>query len=351
MAVSMRAWLIEGAFGLDNLHFVERQRPSAGPGEVLLKLEAVSLNSRDWQMIEGVYNPRQPLPLVPCSDGVGHVVEVGEGVEGVSIGERLCTMLTPTWIGGEPRREMLRTTLGGPLDGTLAEYVVIPASGAVPCPEHLSSVEGSTLPCAALTAWNALVSHGGVTAGDTVLILGTGGVSIFALQIAGLLGARAIVTSSSDEKLARVRELGAWRTINYVDTPEWGREVQSLTGGRGVDVVVEVGGARTLPQSIRAVRIGGTVALIGVVSGREGPINVVPIFMRQVRVQGILVGHRESFEAMTRALGQHEMRPVVDQTFPFGEAPQAVRHLASGRHLGKVCIEISQEPTRQAARP
>ena len=337
----MRGWQIEGGFGLDNLRLVERRRRSAGPGEVLLKVEAVSLNSRDWQMIEGVYNPRQPLPLVPCSDGVGRVEQLGEGVESVSVGERLCTMLTPTWTAGEPRREMIRTTLGGPLDGTLAEYVVLPASGAVPCPEHLSSVEGSTLGCAGLTAWNALVTHGGVTAGDTVLILGTGGVSIFALQIADLLGARVIVTSSSDEKLARAREMGAWRTINYVDTPEWGREVQTLTGGRGVDVVVEVGGARTLPQSIRSVRIGGTIALIGVVSARQGEINVVPIFMRQVRVQGILVGHRESFEAMTRALCQHQMRPVVDRTFPFDEAPQAVRHLASGRHLGKVCIEVS----------
>lgn len=336
----MRVWQIEESFGLDNLSLAERPTPQPGPGEVLVRLEAVSLNSRDLQMIEGVYNPRQPLPLVPCSDGAGVVEALGAGVDGIEVGERVATLMTPTWIAGAPRREMIRTTLGGPLDGTLAEYVVVPASGAVPYPPHLSAVEAATLPVAALTAWSALAVHGGVTAGDTVLTLGTGGVSIFALQIARLLGARVIVTSSSDEKLERARELGAWQGINYRQTEEWGKAVQELTDGEGADVVVEIGGAETLPQSIRAVAIGGTIALIGAVAARQGPINVVPVFMRQVRLQGVLVGHRQSFEAMCRAIERHRMRPVVDRVFPFDEAPEAIRYLDGGSHLGKVAIEI-----------
>lgn len=336
----MRAWQIEGEFGLDNLVLSERPTPEPGPGEVRVRLEAVSLNSRDLQMVEGAYNPRQPLPLVPCSDGAGVVEALGDAVEGIEVGERVATMMTPRWVAGEPRREVIRATLGGPLEGTLAESVVLPASGAVPYPDHLSPVEAATLPVAGLTAWSALVVHGGVTAGQTVLALGTGGVSIFALQLAQLLGARVIVTSSNDAKLERALELGAWRGINYRDTPEWGRAVQELTGGEGADLVVEVGGADTLPQSIRAVAIGGTIALIGVVSSRRGPLNVVPVFMRQVRLQGVLVGHRQSLEAMSRAVARHEMRPVVDRTFPFDEAPAAMRYLEGGSHMGKVCIEI-----------
>jgi NADPH:quinone reductase-like Zn-dependent oxidoreductase len=336
----MRAWQIDGGFGLDNLRLVERPAPRPGPVDVLVRVEAVSLNSRDLQMIEGAYNPRQPLPLVPCSDAVGRIEAVGEAVDEGWLGRRVCTAMVPGWVGGAPRRELIRDTLGGPRDGTLAEYVVLPGSGVVPCPENLTAVEGSTLGVAGLTAWNALVTHAGLTAGGIALALGTGGVSIFALQIAGLLGCRAIVTSSSDEKLRRATELGAWRTINYRETPEWGRQVQALTGGRGADVVVEVGGAATLPESIRAVAIGGTIALIGVVSGRQGPLNVVPIFMRQVRLQGVLVGHRESFEAFARAIEACDLHPVIDRVLPFEEAPQALRHLASGEHFGKVCIAL-----------
>lgn len=336
----MRAWQIEGAFGLENLRAVERPVPEPGPGEALVRLEAVALNSRDLQMIGGAYNPRQPLPLVPCSDGAGVVEAVGPGVDGLSGGESVVTMMNPRWTAGEPRRETIRATLGGPLDGTLAEYVVLPASGAVPYPSHLEPVEAATLPCAALTAWSALVVHGGVEPGDCVLTLGTGGVSIFALQLAQLCGARVIVTSSSDAKLERAAELGAWRGINYRETPEWGKEVQQLTDGQGADLVVEVGGADTLPQSIRAVAIGGTIALIGVVSARQGPLNVVPVFMRQVRLQGVLVGHRQSFEALCRAVAEHRLRPVVDRVFPFDEAPAALTHLASGDHMGKVCIRL-----------
>ena len=337
----MRGWQVEDGFGLDNLRPVERPRPQPGPGEILLRVEAVSLNYRDLMMVEGLYNPRQPLPLVPCSDAVGTIEGVGEGVREWSGGERVCTTMTPDWIAGSPRRDVIRSTLGGPLDGTLQEHMVLPGHGVVRCPSHLEAVEGATLVVAGLTAWNCLVTFGGLRPGGVALILGTGGVSVFALQLADLLGARAIVTSSSDEKLERARQLGAWRTINYVDVPEWGRAVQELTEGAGADVVVEVGGAGTLPQSIRAAALGATISLVGVVAGGAGRLDVVPIFMRQLRVQGVLVGHRESFEALNRAVEAAELRPVVDRVFGFDEAPEAFAYLKSARHFGKVCIGLS----------
>jgi len=336
----MRAWRIEESFGLDHLRLVELDRPTPGADEVLVRLQAVSLNARDLMMIDGTYNPRQPLPLVPCSDGAGTIEAVGPEVTELAPGDRVCPLFAPFWRAGEPTRESVRATLGGPLDGTLCEFIALPAGSVLRHPEHLGAAEAATLPCAALTAWSALVTHGGIGAGDTVLVLGTGGVSIFALQIANLLGARVVVTSSSDEKLERARELGAWKTVNYVTEPRWGRKVVELTGGEGVDHVVDVGGAATFPESTRAVRIGGTISSIGVVGSREGPLSVVPIFMRQLRVQGILVGHRESFEAMNRAFDSRRLKPVVDRVFPFHEAPEAIRYLATGAHFGKVCIEI-----------
>ncbi len=338
----MKAWQIEGEFGLDNLNLVERERPTPGRGEILIAIEAVSLNYRDRLMVDGLYNPRQPLPLVPCSDAAGRVEAVGDGVREWQEGDRVCTQMTPGWLAGAPRYDTIRATLGGPLDGTLQEAMVQPANAVVRCPEHLSSVEGSTLPVAAVTAWNALVTHGGLTAGGTALMLGTGGVSVFGLQLTNLLGGRAIITSSSDEKLARARELGAWQTINYKDEPDWGKKARELTGGTGVDVVVEVGGAVTLPQSVRATRLGGTIALIGIVAGGgKGTVDLVPVFMSQMRLQGILVGHRESFETMNRAIEVGGMKPVVDRVFGFDEAPDAFRHLAGGGHFGKVCISLA----------
>ncbi len=336
----MRAWRIEKSFGLDQLRLVELPQPQPGSGEVLVRIEAVSLNARDLMMIEGVYNPRQPLPLVPCSDGAGVIEEIGAGVTGLAVGERVCPLFAPDWTGGEPSYETIRLALGGPLDGVLREYVVMAESGVARAPAHLDAVAAATLPCAALTAWSALVTHGGVGEGDTVLTLGTGGVSVFALQIARMRGARVIVTSSSDEKLERARELGAWETVNYSNEPEWGRRVRELTGGRGVDHVVELGGAPTLPQSIRATRIGGTISSIGVAAGREGVVSVVPIFMGHLRIQGILVGHRESFVAMVSAFEEHGVEPVVDRVFAFDEAPAALRHLARGEHFGKLCLSI-----------
>jgi len=339
----MRVVEIHESFGLDHLRVTERPdlRPeSLLPGQILLRMKAASLNYRDLLTVQGLYNPKQPLPLIPCSDGCGEVVALGEGVGRVQVGDRVAPIFSQGWIGGEPTRERMRSTLGGPLDGTLQEYLVVDAAGVVKAPESLSDEEVACLPCAAVTAWSALVTDGGVTAGDTVLVLGTGGVSIFALQIAQLLGARTIVTSSSDDKLARAKELGAWRGINYRANPEWGKEVARLTGGRGADLVVEVGGAGTLEQSLRAVRMGGTIALIGVLSGVAGDFQVTRVLMNRVRIQGILVGDRDRFEALNRAIEVGGLRPVVDRTFPLEDTREALEALSRGEHFGKIAIRI-----------
>lgn len=337
----MRVFQIQESFGLENLRLSERPDPSPGPGQVLLKMRSVSLNFRDLLMVRGHYNPRQPLPLIPCSDGVGEVIAVGDGVTRVSVGDRVATIFSQTWIGGPPSAEKLSGTVGGPLDGTLAEQMVLSADGVVPVPEHLTDSEAATLPCAAVTAWSALVEQGSVVAGDVVVVQGTGGVSIFALQFAQFLGARVIVTSSSDAKLERARELGAWKTINYKEDAAWGKTVRRLTDGIGADHVVEVGGAGTLEQSLRAVRVGGQISVIGVLSGVASEINIIPILMQNVRLQGILVGSREGFERMNRAIVAHGLRPVVDRVFPFDDAPDAFHHMASASHLGKICISVS----------
>jgi NADPH:quinone reductase-like Zn-dependent oxidoreductase len=336
----MKVVEVRGGFGLDHLALTDRPDPRPGHGEVLVRVRAASLNYRDLLTVRGEYNPKQKLPLIPCSDGAGEVVEVGEGVTRVQTGDRVCANFAQRWIAGEPDREKLRSTLGGPLDGMLAELVALPQEGVVRVPEHLSDEEASTLPCAALTAWSALVTDGGLAAGDTVLLQGTGGVSIFALQFAKILGLRAILTSSSGEKLARARELGADETINYRQTPEWGSRVKELTGGTGADLVVEVGGAGTLGQSLRAVRMGGTIALMGVLAGNALELPLPLIFMQRVRVQGILVGSREGFEAMNRAIALHRLRPVVDRVFPLEEIRAALDLMERGGHFGKICIRV-----------
>ncbi len=337
----MRVFEIRERFGLDRLVAAERPDPRPGPGQLLLRMRAASPNYRDLLTVRGEYNPKQPLPLIPCSDGVGEVVELGAGVSRFAVGERVAPIFAQDWISGEPAFSKLRSTLGGPRDGTLAELMLVPEHGAVRVPAHLSDEEAACLPCAGLTAWSALVTCATVRAGDTVLVLGTGGVSIFALQFAQLLGAQVIVTSSSDEKLVRARELGARHGINYLSEPAWGRKVRDLTGGEGVDLVVEVGGAGTLAQSLSAARFGGTVSVIGVLAGRSTDLSVIPILMKQLRVQGVMVGHREGFEAMNRAIALHEMRPVVDRVFPFEHSREAVAHLARGRHFGKIAIRIA----------
>jgi NADPH:quinone reductase-like Zn-dependent oxidoreductase len=336
----MRVCEIRGAFGLDNLLLGERPDPRPGAGQVLLRMRAASLNYRDLLTVLGKYNPKQKLPLIPCSDGVGEVVEVGEGVDRVRPGDRVCPIFAQRWIAGEPKREKARSTLGGPLDGTLAELMVLDQEGLVKVPEHLTDEEAAALPCAAVTAWSAL-TEAGIKAGDTVLVLGTGGVSLFALQLARLLGARVIATSSREDKLRRALELGASDGVNYRETTEWGTRVKEITGGEGVDLVVEVGGAGTLEQSLRAVRFGGTISLIGNLAGLDAQLKLSLIFMQRVRLLGILVGHRESFEAMNRAIALHGLRPVIDRVFPLEESRAAFDRLASGGHFGKICIRIA----------
>ena len=333
-AYEIRAW------GLENLKPIERPDPKPGPREVLVRIEATSLNYRDLLMAEGNYNPRMKLPVIPLSDGAGEVIETGAGVERVKVGDRVCALFAGGWISGDPDKTSLRSTLGGPLDGMLAELAVFSEENVVKIPEHLTYAEAATLPCAALTAWSALVTLGRIVPGDTILVLGTGGVSIFALQFGKLLGARVIVTSKSDEKLERARGLGADGLINRAKTPNWDREVYKLTGHRGADHVIEVGGAGTLEKSLRAVRPGGSVSLIGVLAGGQQELNVLPILMAGIRVQGVIVGHRDGFEAMNRAIAFHQMRPAVDRTFAFDQAPEAFRFLKSAEHFGKVGIRV-----------
>lgn len=335
----MRAWSVEGAFGLEHLHLVERPDPTPGPYEVVVRVTATSLNYRDLLMVRGFYNPKQPLPLIPVSDGVGVVTAVGPGVTRVAVGDRVAAIFAQKWLSYPATRARLLSTLGGPLDGMLAEQVCLHEDGLVHVPAHLSDAEAATLPCAALTAWTAMVEEGRVTAGSTVLILGTGGVSIFALQFAKMLGARAIVTSSSDAKLERAVALGADHTVNYRQTPEWWRAVRAFTDGEGVDQVIEVGGAGTFDQSVRSVKIGGLVSMIGVLAGGVDQVNLVRVLMQNIRVQGIIVGCRDAFEAMNRAVAHHGLRPVIDATYPFERAPEALAALGRGEHFGKIVIE------------
>jgi NADPH:quinone reductase-like Zn-dependent oxidoreductase len=332
--VAMQAYALS-AFGLQHLHRVERPTPVPGPGQVRVRVSAVSLNYRDLMMVRGEYNPRQPLPLVPCSDGVGVVEAVGDAVRGVRPGDRVAGLFSQRWSAGDPTSEALRATLGGPLDGMLAEQVVLDADGVVPVPDHLDDAEAATLPCAALTAWSALVTLGGVRAGDTVLVQGSGGVSSFALDFARIHGARVIATTRSAGKIQGLRQRGASEVVNTVDDPRWGDTVRRLSGGDGVDHVVEVGGVGTLAQSLRAVRPGGTVSLIGVLAGPTADLNLTSVLMRQVRVQGVFVGHRAGFEAMSRAMALHGLRPALDRVFAWDEVPAAFERIASGGHAGR----------------
>lgn len=336
----MRVFEIKDKFGLDSLTLVERPEPTAKPYHAVIKLRAASLNYRDLLTVEGKYNPRLPLPLVPLSDGVGEVVAVGEDVTRVKTGDRVAANFSQKWLGGEPERAKLGASLGGPLDGMLSEYRALHEEGLVHVPTHLSDEEAATLPCAAVTAWNSLINMGGLTAGETVLVQGTGGVSIFALQFAKLAGARVIVTSSSDEKLERAKKLGADFGVNYTTTPDWDKAVKKLTGGTGVDHIIEVGGAGTFGKSLRAIKIGGHIGLIGNLSGNTTEVNLIQILMQNLRIQGVLVGSRDTFEAMNRAISLHQLRPAVDRVFAFEEARQAFEHMAGASHFGKICIKF-----------
>jgi NADPH:quinone reductase-like Zn-dependent oxidoreductase len=301
-------------------------------------MRASALNYRDLIIPgRGYGSKQQTLPLILLGDGVGVVESIGESVTRIGLGDRVSPLFAPDWIGGGPNEHRLWRTLGCESDGTMAEFMVVPEDAVSQVPEHLSDVEAATLPCAGVTAWRALATEGRVKAGDKVLVQGTGGVSMFALQFAKALGAYVIVTSSSDEKLARAVEMGADAGINYRTMPEWGKHARELTAG-GVDHVVEVGGQQTLPQSLRAVRAGGTISMIGVLSGANMDVRLGPIVTRHVRLQGITLGSRDDFEAMTRAMALHGLRPVIDRVFDFEALPEAFDHLASGKQFGKICI-------------
>lgn len=303
-------------------------------------MRAVSLNYRDLGATRRERPGNLPLPFTICSDGAGEVVGTGTGVTRWKLGDRVMPTFFEVWPAGGMTHEVMKTARGGPVQGVLSEFVVTPECGLVRVPDDLGFEEAATLPCAAVTAWNALVGHGRIKAGDTVLTLGTGGVSIFALQFAKLHGARVIITSSSDEKLERARALGADETINYRTTPDWEREVFRLTGKRGVDHVIELGGAGTLQKSLDAVRYGGRVSLIGVLTGFEGMVNPWPVIARSVTVQGIYVGSRELFEDMNRAISQGGVKPVIDKVFSFPEARAAFEHMAAEAHFGKLVIRL-----------
>ena len=339
----MRAFEISGGFGLDHLVMADRPLPQPGPGQVRVRITAATLNYRDLLVVEGRYNPKLRLPLVPLSDGAGVIDAVGEGVTRFRPGDRVVGVFFQGWLEGEPSAEKLATGLGAGLDGVLCEYRVFDEAGLLPVPEYLSDAEAAALPCAGVTAWSAIVTLGRVRPGDVVVVQGTGGVALFALQFAKLVGATVILTSSDDAKLACGKALGADHLINYRTEPEWSRPVKALTGGRGADLIVEIGGAGTLGQSIRAVRVGGTIAMIGVVAGAAASDVPLPlVVMRQVRMQGVTLGSRADFEAMLRACTAARLRPVLDERrFAFEQAPAAFARMAAGEHFGKIVVDVS----------
>jgi NADPH:quinone reductase-like Zn-dependent oxidoreductase len=333
----MKCFELQATSGFDALREVEREAPKPGPNQV--RVRAASFNYRDVMIAGGGYAGRAKLPLIPLSDGAGEVVEAGAAVTRVKKGDRVCGIFFQRWITGPVRPDIQEAALGGTADGMLTELALLDGEGVVPFPEHLSFAEAAALPCAGVTAWNGLVeASGGVRPGDAVLLLGTGGVSIFGLQFARLAGARAVVVSSSDEKLARARELGAAAAINSKSVPEWQDKVREATQGRGVDHVLDVTGGETTQKSLVSLRPGGHIAIIGARSGPGGELDRRQILQRGLKVSGINVGSRAMFEAMNRAIAANRMKPVVDRTFPFKDAVAAYREFATGRHFGKVVV-------------
>ncbi len=333
----MKVYEIRSPGTTDALVLAEREAPVPGPGQVVVAVRAASINFRDHMILQGHYG-RMNLPVIPLSDGAGTVVETGEGVVRVRVGDRVAGIFNQNWIAGPAPQAA--SALGGDRDGMLAERVLLPEEGVVRLPDTLTFEEAAALPCAAVTAWNALFNQERLRPGQTVLVQGTGGVSIFALQFAKMAGARVIVTSSSDEKLERAKSLGASGTINYRTHPEWAQEVLSLTDGNGVDHVVEVGGAGTLARSLQAVGHGGHIAMIGVLSGGLTEVPIFSLLSKQVRLQGVYVGSRLHFTEMLEAIERNGIRPVIDRVFPFAEAREAYRTLASGRFFGKICVRL-----------
>ncbi len=333
----MKALALCDAFGLDNLRLLERADPEPLAHQVVVRVRAASLNYRDLLMVTGAYNPRQPLPLVPLSDGAGEVVAVGSAVRGLAVGDRVLAHFCQAWRDGVQPADAARYTLGGPLDGALQQLWCLDAAGVARFPDSLTFAQAATLPCAALTAWTALFEHGNLQPGQTVLVQGTGGVSVFAAQFARMAGATVLATSSSDAKLDRMRALGATQTLNYRATPEWGKVVAEWGGA---DHIVEVGGAGTLTQSLRAVKPGGHIALIGVLAGGKAELNLMPALMNAVRIQGVFVGSHASMARMLRAIAASRLEPVLDRVVPWTDAGLALRSLQAGEHFGKVALAV-----------
>ncbi|MDX1958419.1 MAG: NAD(P)-dependent alcohol dehydrogenase [Leptospiraceae bacterium] len=337
----MKVIEISRSFGIENLRLVTRHEPEVlSPQHVLVQMKAASLNYRDYLVITGKYNPKFKLPLIPLSDGAGEIIAVGNDVQGFSVGDRVISTFAEDWQEGEGKNEEIRNALGGPKDGTLCEKKVFHSKSLVKIPDYLSYEEAATLPCAALTAWNSFKEFGNLSTGQTVLIQGTGGVSLFGLQIGKALGARIIATSSSEEKLQKLKDLGAIDTINYKEFPEWGKIVKEKTGGIGVDHVLEVGGLGTLEQSIKATRPFGQISLIGVLSGNDKPVNLLPVIMNNIKLQGILVGSKMSLVRLCSSFENWKIKPVIDRVFNIDEAIKAIEYLKSGNHFGKIVIKI-----------
>jgi NADPH:quinone reductase-like Zn-dependent oxidoreductase len=335
----MKAWLLKD-FGLDNLEMGEVPTPQPNAGELLVKVGAVSLNFRDKAIVDGIYEPhRVPKPLIPVSDAAGTVVAVGDGVTRFTIGDRVNSHLYSRWLDGEPGPDEPDYCFGSPLPGGLAEFMIIHEDSAVAAPQNMSDEEAATLPIAALTAWYSLVDYGQIQPGQTVLVQGTGGVSIFAVQIATALGARVIATSSNDANLQAVKELGAVAGINYRTTPDWEAQVLRLTDGRGVDLLLDVAGGSGINQSIAATKAAGRIAQIGFLTGQTVQLNLMPLIFRQTTIRGIAVAPRSSFDRMNVFLNEHKIRPVIDKVYPFEQAREAYAHLARGA-FGKVVIKV-----------
>jgi len=336
----MKAIVLKSAIGITGLQMTDLPDPMAGPGQVLVRMRAASINYRDCLILRGGYRSQQKHEnLIPLSDGAGEVVNVGDGVDLFQAGDRVTALFCPDWIAGEPDSETIDGHFGRDQDGMLVELKVFQPHQLVRTPDFLSDVEAASLPCAGLTAWSAIVADGHTKPGDIILTQGTGGVSLFALQFAKCAGGKVIVTSSSDDKRDRAKGLGADNTINYRDDPGWGKTARNLTGGCGVDNVVELGGTETLKQSLIAVRPGGTLSMIGVLSGASFGDALLPyVVSRKIRMQGVTVGSRHHMLDMLRAMEVHDIHPVIGQAFPFSEAADAFQYLESGAHFGKVCI-------------
>jgi len=338
----MKVIQLEGDWSPHHLRLAERPDPEPGPDDAVVAIQAVSINPRDLVLCQGGYGRLGgELPLIPLCDGAGTVVAVGERVSRVAPGDRVCPTFSRSWLRGRIPADYWQGAHGGPLDGTMQERMRVPAEALVKLPEYLGMAQAAALPCAAVTAWNAVVEQGGVRPGQRLLLQGTGGVSLFALQFAKLQGVEVIITSSSEDKLARARALGADHGINYRRQPEWGRLAREISGGEGVDHVLDVGGADTMAQSLLAVRTGGSISLIGVLGGGSASLPLGRVVTRNVRLQGVTVGSREIFQHMLWAMDYHRTKPVLDEhRFSFEDLGEALLRLPRGEHFGKIVCEL-----------